>query len=198
VTIWLFVEGKTEAACTGVLKDLLDEAGGSRPRVRLQTRQYKGSQILRAERVAQDARLVLSATDTAVVVLVDVAPEFQSVEEAQEHYARYLKHGRFRVHCALHDFEAWPLPHWQHIYGLAGKPPPKTTPWPTPERINLVKPPSTRLRELFAPHRGYEKALDAPRILRSPDDLRLSASKCPQLKAFLNTLLEFAGYGAPL
>jgi hypothetical protein len=90
------------------------------------------------------------------------------------------------------------LPHWQRIYRLAGKTPPKHCPWRAPEDVDLVKPPSRVLSDLFASHQAYHKPRDAPRILQSPDDLRLSASKCGQLRLFLNTLLEFAGYDTRL
>jgi len=199
--IVLLVEGRTEKACTPVLKALLDEVAQveGRPAVALTARHYRGSRLVDAAAVAIDADSYLRQPDTAgVVVLVDVFPEFPSAAAATDHFRRHLLDDRFRAHCALHDFEAWLLPHWQRLHRLAGRPPRNRSPWPSPERVDRVKPPSHRLRELFAPHRGYEKTRDAPRILQSADDLRVSASKCEQLRLFLNTLLEFAGYDTRL
>jgi hypothetical protein len=199
--IVLLVEGRTESVCKPVLKALLDEVADARgkPHIGLATRQYNGSGILDAEAVAADAAAHLEQPDTAgVAVLVDVFPEFPSADAATEHYCARLRDDRFRAHCALHDFEAWLLPHWKRVYRLAGKTAPKQCPWSSPERVDLMKPPARVLSELLAPKHGYEKTRDVQRILRSPDDLRLSAEKCPQLKAFLNTLLEFAGYDTRL
>jgi len=195
--IALFVEGRTETACKTVLKALLDEVAQAetRPCVGLSTHQYRGTRIWDSGRVAWDAEAYLRQPDVCgAVLLLDVHPRFDSATAAVAHYHASLGHKRFRVHCALHDFETWLLPHWERLHQLARRTPPKRYPWRPPEEVNRVKPPSRVLSELFAPHRGYEKALDAPRILQSPDDLRHSAEKWPQLKLFLNTLLEFAGY----
>jgi hypothetical protein len=198
VTIVILAEGKTERSIRPVLQAFLNEAaeaGGKHP-VGLAVKSYKGSELWDADAVTEDARRRLaSGRAQAVVVLADVYPKFRTPDEVVRHY-RGLRDHRFRVHCALHDFEAWLLPHWERVFQIAGKTPPKRYPWRPPEDVNLAKPPSRVLSELFAPRRGYEKAIDAPRILRSPDDLRVSAAACPQLRAFLNTLLEFAGYGA--
>ncbi len=195
--IVLFAEGKTERACKVVLKALIDRAaaGEGKTDVGLRIHSYNGSEILDLDTVSRDAIAALGAQDVAgVIVLVDVYPRFASADETREYYSRCVGSPRFRAHCALHDFEAWLLPLWARIYDLSGrKPKPKQNPWPRPENVDLQKPPSYRLRELFAAHRGYEKTLDGPRILRTADDLCLSAAACPELRAFLNTLLEFAG-----
>jgi len=197
VKIVVLVEGKTERACKPVLKAFLDEVAEaeSKQPVGLATRQYGGSRIWDVERVTRDACGYLRQSDVAgVALLLDVFPQFQSATAATEGYVTRLRDARFRAHCALHDFEAWLLPHWQRVYRLASRAAPRQCPWPSPEGVDLVKPPGRVLSELFAPTRGYERTRDAPRILQSPDDLRLSAAKCPQLRSFLNTLLEFAGY----
>jgi hypothetical protein len=41
----------------------------------------------------------------------------------------------------------------------------------------------------------YSKVRDAARILRGKD-LTIAAAKCPELKAFLNTILELCGVHA--
>ena len=61
--------------------------------------------------------------------------------------------------------------------------------------MNHERPPSYHIRDLFengTAKRSYSKARDAGRILQGKD-LSVAASKCPELKAFLNTILELSG-----
>jgi hypothetical protein len=201
VRIVLFVEGETERACAPVLKRLLDDiaAAESRAKVHLDVRALKGTRILDGERVAEDAKGYLVRPDVlGVAVLVDVRPEFGSAEEAMGAYTSRFRDTRFRAHCALHDFEAWLLPYWERVFREAKRPAPKRCPWPSPEVVNLAKPPSRVLSEdVFTGKPAYRKTVHAPRILEG-QDLRVAAEACPQLRAFLNTLLEFAGYDARL
>lgn len=67
---------------------------------------------------------------------------------------------------------------------------------PHPEHINHGKPPSFIIKDLFA--RGgkkYSKPLHASKILRDKD-LAVAAHACPELKAFLNTILHLCGGGS--
>jgi hypothetical protein len=59
-----------------------------------------------------------------------------------------------------------------------------------PEAINHEHPPSDRIREIFrlGRRRDYIKSRDANRILTGKE-LTVAANKCPELKAFLNTIL---------
>ncbi len=60
-----------------------------------------------------------------------------------------------------------------------------------PEKINHVNPPAHRLAEVYRTGRkakGYVKPRDASRILRG-EDLMVAVNACPELKAFLNTIL---------
>jgi hypothetical protein len=50
---------------------------------------------------------------------------------------------------------------------------------------------------VFTGKPGYMKTIHAPAILKS-QDLRVAADACPECKAFLNTLLEFAGLNTRL
>ena len=99
---------------------------------------------------------------------------------------------KFHPHAAQHDFEAWLLPYWKDIQELAGHN--KTAPSGAPESINHNRPPSSRIKEIFelGRRRSYSKARDATRILRGKD-LTVAARKCPELKAFLNTILMLSG-----
>lgn len=90
-----------------------------------------------------------------------------------------------------HDFEAWLLPYWEDICRRVGLK--LASPGPKPEQVDLDKPPSVRLHELYRrAGRSYKKPRDAAAILRGKD-LTVSAGRCPQFKAFLNSLLDLAG-----
>ena len=105
---------------------------------------------------------------------------------------------KFKADCALHDFEAWLLPYWDRVYRLAGKTPPKAPKWPSLENVDLQKPPSRVLcDDVFTGKPGYIKTIHGPKILEG-QDLRVAADACPELKAFLNTLLDLAGLNTRL
>jgi hypothetical protein len=105
------------------------------------------------------------------------------------------KNDKFHPHAAQYDFEAWLLPFWGDIQALAGHN--KGAPSGPPEGVNHHRPPSHYIREIFRIGSGrddYAKPRDANRILRGKD-LTISASKCPELRAFLNTILTLSGAG---
>src|ERR1039457_734031 len=100
---------------------------------------------------------------------------------------------KFHPHAAQYDFEAWLLPFWSDIQTLAGHN--KSAPPGTPEKLNHNRPPSYHIREIFRAgtcRDDYSKPRDAARILRGKD-LAVSANRCPELKAFLNTILTLSG-----
>jgi hypothetical protein len=100
---------------------------------------------------------------------------------------------RFYPHAAQHDFEAWLLPFWDDIQKLAGHN--RTAPSGTPESVDHTRPPSFHIRNIFRAGRcrdDYSKPRDAARILRGKD-LSIAARACPELKAFLNTILTLCG-----
>jgi hypothetical protein len=198
VRIVLYVEGETEQAFKRQLKAFLDDVAdrAGKQRVGLVTRADTHLGRLRRS-VSRDLR---DPECLGVAVLVDAYPDHRSAEAASEHYAGCGDPRRFRPHCALHDFEAWLLPYWQRVYRCAGRPVPKDPPrgWKTPENVDQSKPPSKVLSlDVFTGPISYRKTVHAPRILDG-QDLRVAAEACPQLKAFLNTLLEFAGYDTRL
>jgi len=103
---------------------------------------------------------------------------------------------RFHPHAAQYDFEAWLLSYWSEIQKLAGHN--RAAPGSLPEQVNHDNPPAHRIKEIFrAGSRGkaYVKPRDASRILRGKDLLD-SAQACPELKAFLNTILNLCGADA--
>lgn len=100
---------------------------------------------------------------------------------------------RFHPHVAQHDFEAWLLPYWQEIQHLAKHN--KTCPVGPPESVNHNRPPSYRIKEIFRIGQGprdYIKTRDARRVLEGKD-LNIAVAACPELKAFVNTILDLCG-----
>ena len=100
---------------------------------------------------------------------------------------------RFHPHVALHDFEAWLLPYWTSIQQLARHN--KTAPTGKPETVNHTNPPAYRIKEIFEIGRSrdsYVKPRDAGRIL-SKNDLGVAVAECPELKAFVNTIISVCG-----
>jgi hypothetical protein len=97
---------------------------------------------------------------------------------------------RFHPHTAQYDFEAWLLPYWKTIQKLAKHN--KTAPSGIPEAVNHNNPPAYRIKEIFeigACRRSYIKARDAGLILNE-NDLLIAINQCPELKSFINTILE--------
>lgn len=132
-----------------------------------------------------------------VIALTDVytgSNDFCDAEDAKNKMARWVgNEGRFHAHAALYEFEAWLIPFWEDIQRLAGsdRGPPKNS----PERINHGKPPSKLLAEVFnagSKRKCYSKS-ETPRRILMNKDLGLAAAACPELKAFLNTLLTLSG-----
>ena len=133
----------------------------------------------------------------AVIALTDVytgGQDFADAQDAKQKMKDWVGgEPRFYPHVALHDFEAWLLPYWSEIQLIAGSH--RASPGTHPETVNHGKPPAHRLKEAFitgSKGRSYVKPRDAARILRG-QDLSVAARACPELKAFLNTLLVICG-----
>lgn len=194
MTIVLLVEGDTEIALKEHLKAFLDgraEAEG-KPRVRLEPKDIvtQGRDKLR-RRVALELG---KPSVSAVVGLVDVYPKFHSAAEAKTYLAEAADDPRFFAHAAQFDVEAWLLPYWNDICGRVGVR--RSSPAGDPETVDHINPPAHRLQALYrlskpAP-RKYAKATEMHAILRGKD-LAASATRCPEFKAFLNTLLTLGG-----
>jgi hypothetical protein len=142
--------------------------------------------LLRNGRVPSDAVIALTDVYTGTKDFVDAA-------DAKKKMRAWVgNNDRFHAHAAQHDFEAWLLPFWADIQALAGHN--KSAPPGHPESVNHNHPPSFHIREIFrigVCRDDYSKPRDANRILKGKD-LTIAASQCPELKAFLNTILTLS------
>jgi hypothetical protein len=197
------VEGKTEDVFKGYLIGFLKTrfpSGGRMPKVHFD--RFDG-RIPKEGRLQRRVNLYLNDhSDPAdhVIALTDVytgTDDFQNAPDAKNQMRAWVGNDpRFHPHVALHDFEAWLLPFWDEIQRKSGSN--RASPGPHPELVNHHNPPSKRIEEAFRTGRGrcYVKTRDALAILKGKD-LLVSANACPELKAFLNTLLQLAG-GQPI
>jgi len=132
----------------------------------------------------------------AVIALTDVytgTPDFSDAHDAKRKMNKWVgKNVDFYPHVACYDFEAWLIPYWVEIQKLAGHN--KSKPAGQPETINHHKPPAFHVKEIFelgTCRNSYKKPRDGMRILKDKD-LLISANACPELKAFLNTILKLS------
>ena len=133
----------------------------------------------------------------AVIALTDVytgSSDFIDATNAKTKMRQWVgDNPKFYPHAAQYDFEAWLLPFWPTIQKLAKHQ--KSAPAGAPEMINHDNPPAYRIKEIFEIGQcrdSYVKPRDAKRILEE-NDLLVSANACPELKAFLNTILSLSG-----
>lgn len=139
-------------------------------------------------------------THNAVIALTDVytgTKDFKDANDAKDKMRQWVGNEReFYPHVALHDFEAWLIPYWSTIQKFTGHN--KAKPSDNPEQLNHNKPPSHYVKEIYEAgfRRGtcpasYKKIKDGMKILKG-QDLLISANACPELKAFLNTILRLS------
>jgi len=197
--ITLIVEGKTERAFLPYLrKFLLTQLPNNMPR--LDVNPYDG-RIPTGDKLKRDVERLLSGRFPSdhVIALTDVytgsqPPEFENATDAKEKMQLWVgQEPRFHPHVALHDFEAWLLPYWTSIQKLAGHN--KNAPTGKPESVNHNNPPAYRIKEIFEIGKSrdsYVKPRDAGRIL-SKNDLGVAIAECPELKAFVNTIISLCG-----
>ena len=194
--IAVLVEGKTEKAFKPYLLAILHtRLAGKMPK--LDFMPYDGHIPTggKLKRVVENLLNDSKQPADAVIALTDVytgstPPEFPTAEDAKKKMREWVgAEQRFHPHVALHDFEAWLLPYWEKIKKLTGsnhKPPGSN-----PEKINHGNSPAYRLAEEFrtgSKTDGYVKARDAGRILKG-ENLMVAINFCPELKAFVNTIL---------
>jgi hypothetical protein len=197
--IEILVEGATEKAFETPLRDFLKArvTEASMPRIRFfpcNGRIYKEGKLRRTvEDLLQKGKLPADA----VIALTDVytgSRDFADATEAKRKMREWVGNNeRFYPHAAQYDFEAWLLPFWPDIQNLAGHT--RSAPAGLPETINHGKPPSYHIQEVFRTGtrgRYYSKVRDAGRILKGKD-LSVPAAQCPELRAFLNTILRLSG-----
>lgn len=195
--IAILVEGKTEMAFMPSLRIFLKSQ--NLPQMpRLDPKPYNG-RIPKKDKLRRvvENLINIDAYD-AVIALTDVytgTKDFKDAADAKKQMREWVgDQPKFYPHAAQHDFEAWLLPFWDKIQDLAKKPD-KAVPSGKPEQINHDKPPSKRIKEIFELGKcrdSYVKPRDAKRILEG-QDLKKAAAVCPELKAFLNTILSLCG-----
>jgi hypothetical protein len=198
--IAILVEGATEGAFKKVLQRFLqDRVAASMPKLDFVV---EHGRIPKEDKLKRVVQRLLNKND-AVIALTDVYTggtprDFTDAADAKAKMANWVgAEDRFHPHAAQHDFEAWLLPYWPRIQALAGSN--RQPPSLHPESVNHGKLPAYVLADVFrsgTKRRAYSKTRDAEAILRD-QDLSVSAEKCPELKAFLNTILKLMG-GEPL
>jgi len=195
------MEGSTEIAfkphLLRFLAKRLNSLGGKMPTIVIDKKGHLTSSTLSRD---VQHHLMGSRRVDHVIALTDVYTgkrDFRNAADARSKMTSWVgSDRRFQAHAAQYEFEAWLLPYWSRIQELAGSN--RKSP-PTPELVNHNKPPSHFLSEVFrsgSRKRQYSKVRDASKILDG-QDLGEAAAKCPELKAFLNTILRLSG-GKPI
>jgi hypothetical protein len=196
--IAILVEGKTEAAFKPVLLNYLQRRlAGNMPKLDFVP---QDGRIPKEAKLKRQVELLLRENDW-VIALTDVYAgsiprDFEDANDAKAKMQMWVgTEPRFRHHAAQYEFEAWLLAYWPRIQRLSGCDDP--CPSLNPETVDHDKPPAQRLAEVFrkGKKRRYSKVLLAQEILRD-QDLAVSAACCPELRAFLGTILQFSG-GSP-
>ena len=195
--ITILVEGKTETAFKPILIKFLEQRlAGRMPK--LDFFPYDG-RIPKDKDLKKKVESTLSGPNASqyIIALTDVytgTNDFSDADDAKAKMRQWVGgEPRFYPHVALHDFEAWLLPYWDEIIKLSKHN--RGVPGVNPEIVNHNKPPSYHIKEMFANGKcsnHYVKARDGLRILRDKD-LSIAITKCPELKAFVNTILRLAG-----
>lgn len=193
--IAILVEGETEMAFKAKLQDFLT--------LRLNQQMPKLKFICQKGRIPKQDQLkrmveYLLEKDgyDAVIALTDVytgTNDFTDAADARAKMKAWVGNNpNFYPHTAQHDFEAWLLPFWSTIQELSGGN--RAVPSGSPEQVNHHNPPSYRIKEIFeqGKRRSYNKARDAKKILEK-NNLMNAVNVCPELKAFLNTILTLCG-----
>jgi hypothetical protein len=199
--ITILVEGKTESALKPHLIGFLAKRlEGRMPR--LDMFPYHG-RIPKGDDLRRKVENLVSGSQPsdAVIALTDVytgTSDFLDAADAKAKMRQWVgSNASFHPHVAQYDFEAWLLPYWDDIQQLAGHN--RKPPSGAPESVDHNHPPSYHLREIFrigTCRDDYSKPRDANRILRNKD-LAIAAARCPELKAFLNTIITLSG-GTPI
>jgi len=197
--IFIIVEGKTEKAFIPHLREYLkSHLQGHMPK--LDPFPYDG-RIPQGDKLKRVVTNLLNGRNSVdyVLALTDVytgsnPPDFKNAADAKAKMRSWVGHEpRFHPHAAQYDFEAWLLPYWSTIQNLAGHN--RTAPSGQPETVNHNNPPSYRVKEIFETGQcrdSYVKPRDAGRILRD-NNLLVSINQCPELKAFVNTIISICG-----
>lgn len=196
--IALLVEGETEKVFMPSLREFLSRhLAGKMPKLIMHRYDGRIPKEDKLRRVVLDLLTKRPEPADSVVALTDVYTGTSDFKDAADAKAKMKEwagdHDRFYPHVAQHDFEAWLLPYWSTIQKLAKHN--MGAPSGPPEQVNHDRPPARRLKEIF--ERGkcrdsYVKPRDALRILKD-NDLSVAVNACPELKAFVNTILKLSG-----
>ena len=189
--IALIVEGSTEKAFIPKLREYLYTIS-PRPMPSLDVVPQQG-RLPRSDQLKRLVEQLLGKADH-VIALTDVYPDYSDAADAKTKLRQWVgAQERFHPHAAQFEFEAWLLPYWPRIQELARQN--ISAPAGDPEGVNHNNPPSRRIKEALRRGQGrydYVKPRDAGRILQG-QDLSLAVSRCPELKAFLNSILRICG-----
>jgi hypothetical protein len=202
--IAILIEGETEKVFLPILREFVSRRlPDSMPRPRLIPNKYDG-RIPKQDKLKRVVEALLRGANPDadhVIALTDIytgTNDFQDAADAKQKMQSWVgRNQHFHPHVAQHDFEAWLLPYWQDIQHLAKHN--KTAPPGAPESVNHNRPPSNRIKEIFRigqSPRDYVKTRDAKRILEGKD-LNTAVQACPELRAFINTILRLSG-GQPM
>lgn len=194
--IAILVEGKTEKAFMPSLRSFLNSRLQQMPKLKPITYDGRIPKKDKLKRVVEKLLTGKEACD-AVIALTDVytgTNDFVDAADAKAKMADWVGgNPKFFPHAAQYDFEAWLLPFWSTIQELAKHN--KSVPGNQPEKVNHDKPPAKHIQEIFETGKcrdSYVKPRDAKRILEGKD-LGVAAAVCPELKAFINTILALCG-----
>ena len=194
--IAILVEGATEMAFKSKLQEFLkSRLGQQMPKLKFISCEGRIHKEEKLRRVVENLLTGRDAYD-AVIALTDVytgTKDFKDAADAKTQMKKWVgDNPKFYPHAASHDFEAWLLPFWSKIQQISGGN--RAVPSGSPELVNHNNPPSYRIKEIFeqGKRRSYDKARDAKRILDG-QNLVDAAVVCPELKAFLNTILSLCG-----
>ena len=197
--ITIIVEGKTEKVFLPHLRKFLETPlSGQMPAIHANVHNGRIPKGVKLQKVV-NAQFIGRAPSDHVIALTDVytgtnPPAFHDAADAKSKMRLWVgEEPRFHPHAAQHEFEAWLLPYWDSIQGIARHN--QAAPSGNPESINHNNPPAHRIGEIF--RRGecrndYSKTRDAPKILQS-QDLSVAVNQCPELKALVNTILSVCG-----
>lgn len=198
----LFVEGHTEKRVLGSFFKRWLDPQLSRP-VGIKIVRFEGWNEYYRE-IATKVSLNLSGRAGEDVIagigLLDLyGPTFypgnaRTVEErydwARRHLEQRVGHSRFRQHFAVHETEAWLLPHPDLPREVRSALPGRCA---HPERVNFDEPPAKLLSRLYWEKLGrtYRKVIDGSNLFQTLAPEQASA-KCPYLKRMLDDLLDLA------
>jgi len=200
--ISILVEGKTEMAFKSHLIAFLGtRLAGRMPRLDMWPYDGRIPKEDKLKRVVENLLTSGRQPSDAVMALTDVytgTDDFVDATDAKRKMRMWVgNNDRFFPHAAQYDFEAWLLPFWEAIQTIAGHN--RAAPPGPPESVNHIRPPAHHVREIFrigTCRDAYSKPRDANKILQGKD-LSIAAARCPELKAFLNSIVTISG-GIPL